>query len=127
MTDNKIPRAPKGLGHRGKALWRELHTEFDMSADPHRRVLVEDACREADLVDRLRAVVDAAENLRVKGSQGQPVKMPELEEIRLHRKTLSDLLKALALPDTEELAEVKAKHLSDVRRTVAKQARLKVV
>lgn len=127
MTENKIPRAPKGLGSRGKQLWRELHTEFDMSADPHRRVLVEDACREADLVERLQAVVDAAEDLRVRGSQGQPVKMPELEEIRLHRKVLSDLLKALALPDTEELADAKAKYLSDVRRAVAKQARFKVV
>lgn len=96
-----IPRAPAGLRRRGKALWVELHTEFDFTGEPHRRVLVEDACREADLVDRLQRAV-TANDLRVRGSQGQPVTAPEVSELRLHRKALADILRALALPDAEE-------------------------
>ncbi|NKS00468.1 hypothetical protein GS528_04805 [Rhodococcus hoagii] len=119
MTDPvKIPRCPNGLKARGKALWRDLHQTFDMSNDPHRQVLVEDACRTADLIDRLQAAVDS-HDLRVKGSQGQPVAAPELAELRLHRGTLSQTLARLALPDTEELAEVKREHISEVRRQAA--------
>ena len=66
-----VPRAPNGLARRGRVLWAELHTEFDFTGEPHRRVLVEDACREADLVDRLQRAV-TKNDLRVKGSQGQP-------------------------------------------------------
>ncbi|ALI28382.1 hypothetical protein XA26_45820 [Mycolicibacterium fortuitum] len=102
MDDPKpVPRAPAGLGRRGKALWTELHTEFDFAGEPHRRVLVEDACREADLIDRLQRAV-TSHDLRVRGSQAQPVIAPEVSELRLHRKALADILRALALPDAED-------------------------
>ncbi|MGI1849271.1 hypothetical protein [Rhodococcus aetherivorans] len=112
------PRAPRGLGRRGKALWRDLHQTFDFTQDPHRQALIEDACRTADVIDRLQEAVDA-HDLRVRGSQGQPVAAPELAELRQYRALLGQLLSRLALPDTEELAEVKAKHVSDVRRKAA--------
>ena len=64
-----------------------------------------------DVIDRLQAVVDDAADLRVRGSQGQPVSLPELAELRQYRSLLASLLKALALPDTEELAAVKQQHL----------------
>lgn len=118
MTDVKIPRAPRGLGTRGKALWRDVHREFDMTRDPHRLVLLEDACRTADLIDRLQEAVDS-QDLRVRGSQGQPVAAPELSEIRQHRGTLAALLTKLALPDTEEMQELKQKHVTEVRRQAA--------
>ncbi|WP_139000207.1 hypothetical protein [Rhodococcus zopfii] len=119
MNDTaKTPRAPKGLGTRGRALWRDLHREFDMTRDPHRMVLVEDACRTADLIDRLQESVDA-QDLRVRGSQGQPVAAPELAEIRQHRGTLAMLLGKLALPDTEEMQELKKQHVTEVRRQAA--------
>ncbi|MGW9568819.1 hypothetical protein [Prescottella equi] len=113
-----IPRAPRGLKARGKALWRDLHQTFDMTNDPHRQVLIEDACRTADVIDRLQTVVDA-QDLRVRGSQGQPVAAPELAELRQYRALLGQLLNRLALPDTEELAEVKREHVSEVRRQAA--------
>jgi hypothetical protein len=93
-----VPRAPNGLQRRGKLLWSQLHTVFDFTSEPHRLVLIEDACREADLVDRLQRAVDK-NDLRVKGSQHQPVTAPEVSELRLHRKTLADILRALSLPD----------------------------
>jgi hypothetical protein len=107
-------------------LWRELHAQFDFSQDPHRAAIIEDACRTADLIDRMQLVVDDADGLRVRGSQGQPVGMPELAEVRQYRALLASLLRALALPDTDELAEVKAQQLTKVRRESA-QARLRVV
>lgn len=118
MTKKKTPRAPKGLDTRGKRLWTEIHAVFDLSQDPHRAVLLEDACRTADLIDRLQAEVDS-QDLRVRGSQGQPVAAPELAEIRQHRGTLATLLGKLALPDTEEMQEIKQKHVTEVRRQAA--------
>lgn len=119
-------RAPKGLGTRGRALWREPHATFEFDEDPHRSALVEDACRTADVIDRLQAVVDGAADLRVRGSQGQPVGMPELAELRQYRALLAQLLRSLALPDTDELQATRADHLTTIRRAAA-QARLKVV
>ncbi|CAN5353253.1 hypothetical protein BH11ACT6_BH11ACT6_01800 [soil metagenome] len=52
--------------------------------------------------------------------------MPELSELRQYRGLLASLLKSLALPDSEELAQVKADHLTEVRRGAAR-ARLTAV
>ncbi|CAM3257551.1 P27 family phage terminase small subunit [Prescottella defluvii] len=98
----EIPRAPKGLLARGKQLWRELHEVYDFADAPERRAILEEACRTADVVKRLQAVVDAADDLRVRGSQGQPVAMPELQELRQYRAQMAQLLKALSCPDDEE-------------------------
>jgi hypothetical protein len=128
MTNpDKPPRAPNGLKRRGKAMWHELHEQFDFGAYPHRSAIVEDACRTADMIDRLQAVVHGADDLRMRGSHDQPVGMPELAELRQYRGLLAQLLRSLALPDTEELAQAKAQHLSDDRRTAAKSAQLRVV
>lgn len=127
MTNpDKTRRAPNGLKRRGNALWRELHAVFDFAADPHRSAIIEDACRTADMIDRLQSIIDAAGGLRVKGSHDQPVAMPEIAELRQYRALLAQLLKSLALPDTDELAAVKAAHITNVRRDAAR-ARLKVV
>lgn len=119
MAENRVPRAPRGLKARGRRLWVELHEQFDFTADPHRHALVEDACREADLIDRLQAVVDTTD-LRVRGSQGQPVAAPEVAELRQHRSLLGQLLTRLDLPETQEVVEAKAAHISEVRRTAAR-------
>ena len=124
-----VPRAPRGLKARGARLWRELHGLFNFDNDPHRSVLIEDACRTADLIDRLQRIVDNADNVRVRGSQGQPTAMPELDQLRANRALLASLLKALGLPDSEEMQDIKDKYISDVRRAAAKSkpATLKVV
>jgi hypothetical protein len=129
MTDTpKIPRAPRGLQARGKSLWRDLHTTFSFNDDPHRAALIEDACRTSDVIDTLQRIVDdAGDDLRVRGSMGQPTGIPELAELRQYRSLLAALLKALALPDTDEMADIKARHISGVRRDAAKKASLKVV
>lgn len=97
-----IPRAPTGLLTRGKQLWKELHAVYDFSDAPEKTAILEEACRTADVVKRLQAVVDAADEIRVRGSQGQPVAMPELLELRQYRALLVQLLKALGCPDDED-------------------------
>jgi len=97
-----IPRPPRGLFARGKQLWRELHEVYDFADAPERRAILEEACRTADVVKRLQTIVDAADEIRVRGSQGQPVAMPELLELRQYRALMVQLLKALGCPDDED-------------------------
>lgn len=57
MTDKKLAAAlkPKRLGPRGKALWLAL-TE-DEEPDASRALLISEACRMADRLDRLNAIL----------------------------------------------------------------------
>jgi hypothetical protein len=52
---------PRGLGTEGKKLWESVIGEFDLSAEPHKRRILFDACTSADVVKRLD---DAARNAR---------------------------------------------------------------
>ena len=101
MVDKSL-KPPRGLKARGRRLWDELHAVYDFSAAPERVFLLEDACRTADLIDRLQAVVSGSNDLRVRGSQGQPVAAPELSELRQYRALLASLVKSLGLPDEDE-------------------------
>jgi hypothetical protein len=98
----EIPRAPTGLSARGKHLWREIHAAYDFADAPEKLAILEEACRTADVVKRLQTIVDAADEFRVRGSQGQPVAMPELLELRQYRALMVQLLKALQCPDDED-------------------------
>jgi hypothetical protein len=97
-----IPRAPAGLLTRGNQLWKALHAVYDFSEAPEKLAILEEACRTADVTKRLQAIVDKADNLRVDGSNGQPVAMPELLELRQYRALMVQLLKALGCPDDED-------------------------
>lgn len=89
-------QAPKGLEAKGRRLWREIVTMYELRADE--LDTLEDICREADLIVRLEAELDGAE-LVVKGSQGQDVANPIVSEIRQHRTTKKTLWTSLKLPD----------------------------
>ncbi len=115
---------PKGLRKDGLALWTALLDVFDMSEDPHRLSLAEELCRCKDICVRLQEVVDKADSLRARGSQGQPVSLPELQELRQYRSLMASLTKSLGLPDTAELAEVKRQHLSVVRSAAARSRKV---
>jgi len=94
--------APKGLGRAGRRLWNEITKAYKLRPDEVR--VLGDACREADLIERLEdELVDAP--LMVKGSMGQLVASPLVSEVRQHRSTLSSLLKSLKLPDTDAAGE----------------------
>ena len=94
------PKAPSGLGRKAKALWSEVTDNYDLRVDELR--ILEDACWEADLVDRLQSEINAADHENVvKGSMGQPVASPLVQEVRQHRTVLARLLTSLKLPEDE--------------------------
>lgn len=98
---------PAGLGDSGRALWSDIAGTYDLRPDERR--LLEDACREADLIDRLEAeIADPDHEMVVKGSMGQPVSSPLVAEIRQHRTTLRALFGALKLPDDQQAGAPRA-------------------
>lgn len=100
------PVPPKGLGEAGSELWGRLVAEYDFSEAPEKELLLAQAARTADMIATLQAIVDAAgADIRVRGSQGQPVLAPEIPELRGQRTQLAALLRALALPSGDEDSE----------------------
>ena len=95
-------KTPAGLGTGGRKLWREITGAYDLRADELR--VLEDACREADLIAILNdGMADDVRvgRLMVRGSQGQDVINPIISELRQHRGTLASLLRQLKLPDQD--------------------------
>ncbi|MGW5210024.1 hypothetical protein ACWEQO_02080 [Streptomyces sp. NPDC004051] len=94
MADDEYtpPPAPDGLGERGLKLWTDTLEELEL--DPDELLLLEEAARLADEIDRIAAALDAGE-LISRGSRGQPVANPLIREIRGHRLALSRLLRQL--------------------------------
>lgn len=112
-----VPRMPAKLGPAGRALWRSIIPTYDLRPDEVR--MLADACREADLVQRLEdELADAP--LMVKGSQGQLVASPLVSEVRQHRSVLAALLKSLKLPDSPAGAQQKSALVSEQARAAAR-------
>lgn len=121
MSQRKIPGAPKGLGTKARKLWRETLAQYALRADELR--ILEDACREFDLVDRLQADLDREDSpLMVRGSQGQTVINPIISEIRQHRAQGARLLHQLKLPDVEAGEETSSEAVANARTAAARTA-----
>jgi hypothetical protein len=95
---------PAGLKAAGTQLWTSLTSVYDFSCAPERLLLLEQAARTADVVDRLQRDVDQADSLREIGSMKQPVAMPEAVELRQHRAQLASLIRAVGCPDDDQEA-----------------------
>ena len=105
MTSPKIPKtpaSPAGLQTAGKALWRAVTVEYEI--DQHELLLLREACRCADRLDRL-AVEAAAGSVTVENHRGDQVAHPAMVEARQQAITLSRLLASLRLPSGEETGE----------------------
>lgn len=89
-------KCPDGLELRGVRLWGDVTGKWTLR--PDELVVLEDACREADLIDRIEAGAAGAELMSV-GSMGQPVVNPLIAELRQHRSTFQRLVASLKLPD----------------------------
>lgn len=94
-----MPSAPAKLGTKARGLWAAVTKTYDLRVDELR--VLEDACREIDLIERLEGELREAK-LVVKGSMGQPVANPLVQELRQHRGVLARLLAGLKLPDSED-------------------------
>lgn len=110
-------RQPTKLGAEGRRLWQAIVSAYDLRPDEVR--ILADACREVDVVERLEAGLRDSP-LMVEGSQGQLVASPLVSEVRQHRAVLANLLKALKLPDTNDLAQRRAALESEQARAAAR-------
>lgn len=90
------PEPPEGLGRQAAQLWRDIVEDQELRSDELR--VLEDACREVDLIERMHAELQTAP-LVVKGSMGQDVANPLVQELRQHRALVARLLGALKLRD----------------------------
>lgn len=108
--------APQGLGERGARMWVDVSEAFELRVDELR--VLEDACREIDLIDRMHCEQQDMP-LTAKGSMGQVVAAPLLQELRAHRALLARLLGALRLPDDEEAQQYEGRERSAKARTAA--------
>lgn len=94
-------RLPAGLQAQGKALWRRITSEFDLSADPDKAELLFQACKVADQIAELDEAAAEAP-LTVRGSMGQPVISPFIAEARVQRGLLAQLLARMNFAAAEE-------------------------
>lgn len=105
------PSMPRDLERAGRKLWRDIARSGKYELRPDELRVLEDACREADLIDDLAQEAKGAPKM-VRGSQGQDVINPLISELRQHRATLKSLLGALQLPDDDDV-------FGESRRSVA--------
>lgn len=90
--------APRGLNKAGRELWNAIVAQWSLRADELQ--ILEEACGEVDLIAKLNAELrKKTTELTVRGSQGQPVANPLIQEVRQHRMTMRALLAQLKLPD----------------------------
>lgn len=87
---------PSKLGRKAATFWRDTTKAYELSA--HELLLLEGACRELDIIDRLEEGLAGA-GLVVSGSMGQDVAHPLLAEVRQHRAAFGAIVKQLSLPD----------------------------
>lgn len=88
-----------GLSGRGADLFTTLTASFDF--DAHEMVGVVELCLTASLLARLEDEMSKGP-LLVRGSQGQQVGNPILQELARHRSTYLRLYAALNLPELDE-------------------------
>lgn len=88
-----------GLGESGRRLWLSVSGEYDL--DVHEQLLLEQACRCADHLDRL-AEEAAKHPVTVTNVKGDQVTHPAIVESRQQGLALSRLLASLRMPSGEE-------------------------
>lgn len=94
-----VKRTPDKLGTKAGRFWRETTKVYELS--PAELLILEGACREIDIIERLERELDGAD-LVTSGSMGQDVAHPLLAEVRQHRAAFGSMIKQLALQDAEE-------------------------
>lgn len=100
------PTAPSGLSAKARRYWRSIADRYEL--DAHEGRILEDICREIDVIEQLQATFDADPRITARGSMGQEVINPVLDELRKRRTALATLMKSLKLPDGEAAGSASA-------------------
>ena len=109
---------PDNLGHAGAGLWDSITAEFDFTGEPGKIAILERACRVADQIAKMEAAT-AETPMTAKGSMGQTVIHPFIQEIRQQSTVFNALIKSLGLPDSDQDAVDKARRRSQQARQAA--------
>ena len=99
----RAPKTPVGLKAAGRRLWTAALADYEF--DVHEELLLLQACRCADRLDRL-AVEAEGNPVTVVNVKGDQVPHPALTESRQQSITLARLLAALRLPAGEAGGEL---------------------
>lgn len=102
MADNTVPRAPAGLGTRGRKYWKSIIDSYQLTGSELE--LLTEACRTMDNLDALAASV-ARDGVTTAGSAGQTVVHPAVTEARGQRLALHRLISALGLPAEDAIPD----------------------
>lgn len=113
-----IPAPPEDLREAGEALWIDVNTTFNFHDEPGKLAILEQACRTVDTIAQLEEAQRGAP-LTTKGSMGQSVISPFIQEARQQRNALNSLMKSLGLPESDEEAVSKAERRSKQARKAA--------
>ncbi len=121
------PRRPARLGPAGQALWRRLTANPQLVFSIAESVTLEAACRQADDVAALEALLES-QGLVLVGSTGQPKLSGVPAELRQQRAALTRLVAALAIPEDGETvgrspAQKRAARAADTRWSRQAKAR----
>lgn len=92
-------KAPRGLSTAGRKLWASVLDTYEL--DQHEELLLLQACRTADRLDRLDDEASTAP-VTVTNYKGDQVPHPALTESRQQALTLARLLASLRLPSGDE-------------------------
>ncbi|MEU3105585.1 hypothetical protein [Streptomyces griseoflavus] len=90
---------PRELGESGARLWESVVEDYDL--DVHEELLLLQACRSADLLDRLAERAKRGE-LTVTNAKGEQVTAPWITEHRQQSLVLARLLASMRMPSGEE-------------------------
>src|SRR5260370_24170014 len=89
-------RPPKRLGPAGRRFWRSVMQDFAL-AGPHEEAILEQACRELDLIDRLDDALADADLVISTPAHGEACNRL-LAEVQAHRSAFRLLLRDPRLP-----------------------------
>ncbi|ORB73126.1 hypothetical protein [Mycobacterium scrofulaceum] len=115
MAEKKIPKAPVGLGRAGRAVWRAVWAEFDISRDPGKQALLAEAAAVKDVIEELSEHAAEAPIL-VKAANGAPAIQPSLQELRMQRQLFQQLITRIGMPDADQADSTHAKRVAAGRK-----------
>jgi hypoxanthine-guanine phosphoribosyltransferase len=112
--------APRALSTKARKLYNDITKNYDLR--PDELMILEAACFEVDLIDRLQEELDSGA-MTVTGYSGQDTANPMITEVRQHRMALKSLLAQLKLPveevpkagETAEEISAKARKAANAR------------
>lgn len=111
-------KSPTGLSLASRRFHRAVTDLYELRVDE--LVLLETACREIDLIEKMRAELDQVDEgeLTIPGRyRGTKIAHPLLNELASHRRLLASLLKQLLLPEDASIGSLAS--VSDRARAAA--------